>query len=242
MIYLITPTGARPNQLALCAKWMQNQTYSGAVCWVIVDDCQPNTARSIIPEDFRKNWKVVHITPEYIWSPGMNTQGENMKILLNYVKNENNVDGVFVIEDDDYYSPRFIETTYKYLKTYELVGENRTIYYSLNSKGWIRNGNTQHSSLFQTAFRKSFIPTIEKCCNQKYIDIHAWRMARNKLLFNEQLSIGIKGMKGRGGIGNGHRNDANYIKDNSYNKLKSFVGDDYKWYLREILRMNEQSE
>jgi len=31
MIYLITPTGARPQQIKHCAEWMQNQTYKGEV-------------------------------------------------------------------------------------------------------------------------------------------------------------------------------------------------------------------
>jgi len=43
MIALITPTGARPKQIRLCAEWMKRQTYNGSVLWIVVDDAIPIT-------------------------------------------------------------------------------------------------------------------------------------------------------------------------------------------------------
>ena len=43
MIALITPTGARERQIQLCAQWMKQQTYTGDVTWIIVDEAIPVT-------------------------------------------------------------------------------------------------------------------------------------------------------------------------------------------------------
>ena len=126
MIYLITPTGARPQQIRHCAEWMKNQTYTGKATWIIVDDGLPETTE-FIKEDFKENWEIIKVFPRPAWMPGMNTQGRNIAAGLSKVENgKDNI--VFIIEDDDYYKPVYIEkpmaVSYKDCLKINRVSEN----------------------------------------------------------------------------------------------------------------------
>jgi hypothetical protein len=230
MIALLTPTGGRERQIRLCARWMEKQTYSGKVLWVIVDDCMPRTT-DFITDSFRPGWTVVKCYPSPAWKEGDNTQYRNMEAGLKVIENTGGIDTVFIIEDDDYYSSPYLEEMVKRMGNYGVVGEANTIYYNVNVPGWLRNRNDRWSSLFQTAFSPSVIPVFSRMQRFKFIDINLFRVVQNQLLFNLErpLSIGIKGQPGRAGIGGGHTG-GNYILDSKYEKLRELIGDDYRYY------------
>ena len=234
MIALITPTGGRFRQINLCVEFMKRQTYEGDVLWVIVDDVLPTTI-DFIPDNFRATWYVIKKYPREKWRPGMNTQARNLLVGINVVKYYRDLEAVFIIEDDDYYSPVYLERMLEKLKGYKAVGQKFTIYYHVKARRWRKNGNSVHASLFQTAFTSDMIPTFESVCGEKatFIDLMFFRKMEpeNVHLFDgHPLAIGIKGIEGRTGIGMGHRAAHRMKPDPDFKMLRKWIGDDYEYY------------
>lgn len=236
MIFLITPTGCRPDQINLCAFYMKRQTYTEKVVWIIVDDCYPLTTNGI-QENFRENWMIIKAYPQPHWIPGLNTQGRNLSVGTNIIHNQFNlkeIEAIFIIEDDDYYKPHYLQNMMSHLNGFQATGERHTIYYNVLYRTHFTNPNVGHSSLFQTAFMPEVLPLFEKCYIQKFIDMNFWSMLTRVNLFNDNnLSVGIKGIPGRYGIGAGHTRLRNMPADNNWNYLRSIIGvEDAKIYER----------
>ena len=238
MIALITPTGARPRQIELCAKFMQAQNYKEEVLWVIIDDVDPTTT-DFIKDNFKENWKIIKVQPLQKWKPGTNTQSRNMVLGMDIV-NKYEVNSIFIIEDDDYYTPNYLTEMERQLQGCDIAGEVNTIYYNVHYHRWYPNSNMHHASLFQVAFNPKLASIFRQSCldrNGKFIDMCFFRRAismKCKInLFNTtRLSVGIKGLKGRAGIGFGHRMNVSRMKDDSnLRKLKELLGEDYKYYV-----------
>jgi len=227
MIALITPTGARIDQFKICAKWMQRQDYTGEVLWIIVDDGAAITTNVVQP-DFRENWQIVKVYPKPAWS-GTNTQGRNLEagiVALTANEHYNKITGIFIIEDDDYYKSFYLSQMVMRFGVHSLIGETNTIYYNVVWRQYADNCNRQHSSLFQTAFTPGVIPLFLKCLNNKWIDAELWKQCTNKYLFHAgTLSLGIKGMPGRGGIGCGHTKSYGFLQDPSFIAFKQLIGE-----------------
>jgi hypothetical protein len=237
MIALITPTGARPKQIQLCVDFMKHQDYEGDVLWVIVDDGNP-ASTEFIPEDFRKGWKIIKVYPKAKWRSGAITQCSNILEGLKVVKQYDNIDLVFIIEDDDYYTPRYLRVMLSKLNSYLVIGEQYSIYYNPVLRGYFLNGNTIHSSLFQTAFSPLLLEKMEGICTKKarFIDMTLFKRSnipfeKMGLFSGENLAIGIKGLPGRGGIGMGHRPGLQLVPDPDMSKLKEWIGDDFIYYM-----------
>jgi hypothetical protein len=238
MIALITPTGGRQRQFELCAKWMLSQDYKGEVLWVIVDDVVPITSH-IVQKSFRENWVIEKVFPEPKWRPGQNTQARNLQAGLDVVKDYGEaISAVFIIEDDDYYTSTYLTQMLLRLHGYLACGEVRTIYVNVKTFLLRKYRNTQHSSLFQTAFVPDLIPIFEDCLIQQktFIDIIFWRRLetqKNLFISEKPLSIGIKGLDGRPGIGQGHL--LRHVTKESIMagivQLKQLIGMDYLNYL-----------
>jgi len=242
-IALITPTGARPDQIQLCAFFMKRQTYSGNVIWVIIDDCQQRTT-DFITDDFRENWKIVKQYPQPFWQPGQNTQTRNLQIgmiALTESYKMTDIEAIFIIEDDDYYTSRYLEQTVLRLNNYLVAGESFTAYYNVFFRRYLPNGNSTWSSLFQIAFKPSVISNFSHCFGNKLIDICFCQ--KSGIPFNminlfhlpigQNLSIGIKGLPGRAGIGAGHTGQWGSGDDTNWTMLKSLIGEeDAKLYTK----------
>lgn len=235
MIALITPTGGRPNQIALCHFFMKRQTYPGKVAWIIVDDCEVHTTDGIAND--KENWNIIKVYPTPPWRQGQNTQGRNIAsgintLLANYGSEE--IEGIFIIEDDDYYKPMYLERMVLRLPGLQAVGELNTIYYNVFYRTYFTNSNTGHSSLFQTAFTMEALPIFISSLDQRFIDATFWTRLNRVNLFNEgNLSVGIKGQPGRYGIGAGHAKLRNMPADRDWNYLTKLIGiDDAKLYTR----------
>lgn len=242
MIVLITPTGARPKQMKLCAEFMHKQDYKGSVLWIIVDDALPVTTKCV-PDDFKKNWQILKIYPQQKWQPGQNTQARNLLTASEIAKYYTS-DCIFIIEDDDYYRSNYLSEMMLRLKDNALIGEIHTIYYNVKRNLWYQNKNVSHASLFEVAFTSQALPIFQRVCKQhvKFIDMRFFTLVKNsKLKINlfdivPHLAIGIKGLSGRAGIGYGHKmgegsyNLGKMIQDKQRDKLKILLGEDYKYY------------
>lgn len=226
MIVLITPTGARRDQFNLCTRWMQQQDYTGSVVWIIVDDARPVTT-NVIDEGFKENWTTHKVYPKPEWR-GENTQARNIQAGLTMMKKScdlNKVHAIFIIEDDDYYRPSYLRRMMQLKGTADVFGETNTIYYNVAYRRYIVNGNRSHASLFQTAFTVKALSTFEASLHHKFIDAGFWKICKNKkLFFDNYLSVGIKGMPGRKGIGAGHSWFKNMHPDLELNYLVRLIG------------------
>lgn len=236
-IALITPTGGRPEQFKKCVQWMKNQTYTGRVFWIIVDDCEPTTT-GVDTSEFKDNWLIIKKFPKPVWRNGDNTQARNLKAGISFIKQLQvfliDIDAIFIIEDDDYYKPQYLTEMVKRLQNYSVAGETQTVYYNIPAQGGHRHKNDRHSSLFQTAFTPNMIPVFEKSCASKFIDIDFFKNATNVNLFEGfDLSVGIKGQAGRAGIGYGHGNGQKYPRDIQFKWLTELIGEDIKYYYPE---------
>ncbi len=233
MIVLLTPTGGRPIQIDLCSFFMKRQTYTEKIVWILIDDCNPRTT-DFITDNFRGNWAFIKVYPIPIWAEGQNTQARNIeagiRALMNNFKKEE-IEGIFIIEDDDYYKSIYLERMMERLKGFDIAGEKNTIYYNVFHRRYVINPNVIHASLFQTAFTVNAIPYLESSYWHKFIDCQLWEKVQNKNLFNEgNLAIGIKGLPGRYGIGAGHSRAMSMHEDFNLDYLKSLIGEDAKLY------------
>jgi len=141
---------------------------------------------------------------------------------------------VLIIEDDDWYGPKYISTMKDLLNSYDLVGEANARYYHLPTMKYSRIGNGTHASLCQTGFRKEILPIFEKCLDgDPYIDMRIWsRVPDKKFLISDdndnlKLHCSLKGLRGRKGIGSGHRSHSRYYKpDAGLRMLINWVGEE----------------
>lgn len=226
MLTLLTATGGRPSAFALLEKMMLAQTYAGPVRWIIVDDVHP--AQPITFE--REGWELDVIYPDPLWKPGDNTQARNLLAGLEVVPADAKL---VVVEDDDFYSPDWLETVDKWLERAELVGECEARYYNVATKQGRKLHNRNHASLCSTAMRGNAIKTFRAVCKTavKFIDIELWRQTRSRMLFTGSRVTGIKGMPGRGGIGMGHKRDFRGQHDPDGKLLRAWIGANAGWYL-----------
>jgi len=225
MISLVTPTGGRKEAFALCEKWIERQTYKGEYEWIVVDDVYPTTP-------ITKQQRALRPMP--YWEEGQNTQSRNLMLGIGLAEG----DTIFVIEDDDYYAPEYIESMLAFLdftKT-QVAGEGRARYYNVNQRCYQILENTWHASLSQTVFRREAIPTLRDAIlsGEKFIDIEFWkRLSEGNILTalkqDSFLAVGIKGMPGRFGIGTGHVPE-DYTADPNCDTLREWLGEDAEDY------------
>lgn len=145
MIYCLTPTGCRPEGLALLGEYLSAQTFTEEITWIVVDDCDPATR---VPR-VRENITVVYHRPQHRWTPGRSTQLACMAAGLRKVPR-----GAIlvVLEDDDIYLPGHIDNVVLELTDRELVGEAHSYYYNVATRRWsVLLGRGQHASLASTA-------------------------------------------------------------------------------------------
>lgn len=235
IVSIITCTGNRPEAFSLCKKYVERQTFKGTIQWVVIDDGKD----AILDAGTltRKNATVDTVRALRTWEPGLNTQRFNMEQALRAVTG----DYIFIFEDDDWYHPEYIERMLFLLKKYPLVGEGNSKYFNIKARAWKEMRNTRSSSLSQTALHKSIMPLLKDAINsgEFFFDIHLWRNAYEKkidsLIFTDkQLSVGMKGLPGRDGLGTGHKVNSNvnerWFPDPKFTKLEEWVGKDVDSY------------
>jgi len=201
-VTLITTTGSRPEAFNFCEKYIQRQKFlkntKENIQWIVIDDNIKQPTICTLGQEYYAN---------PMQAEGkFNTQRPGLAFALTKVKGDN----VFIIEDDDFYFENYIEVYNDFLKHAFLVGEGNALYYDVKSRLYKRMENYKGASLCQTAFRKTSIATIEKAVHsgELYIDSYLWarKASIKSILFTGlDLSVGIKGMPGRAGIGVGHK-------------------------------------
>lgn len=195
MISLVTPTGFRPEAFALCQKWMLQQTLPFDE-WIVVDDSGE------VKID-RPNISVIHNQDK-----SENTQAASLYAGLFDVN-----DGyVFIIEDDDYYPPEYIERMASLLtkNNLDLIGEGPANYYHIGTRKYRKLKNSTYSCLCQSAMTKRVAKLLLGIVAAEItpIDSVLWAAAKrstnlNSIILDSRMCVGIKGMPGRGHSGVG---------------------------------------
>jgi hypothetical protein len=230
MLYCLTPTGMRPEGMALLGEYLNAQTYTGKLTWVIVDDCDPQTR---IPKT-RKMFHVEHVRPHWRWHPGMNTQVASMDAGLKLVPDNATL---FVLEDDDIYLPDYIQTMLHAIENAELVGEIDSQYYNVATGKWRVLKGKYHASLASTVCRGKALASLKLLCGggiQRMLDVTLWKTFKGKKqLLSDNNVIGIKGLPGRAGIGIGHRTSFGSVDiDDTLRLWAGQYADNYRIFLR----------
>lgn len=227
MITLITATGGRPEAFKLCESYIARQTYKGLLQWIVIDDCKPHTLVTKHQEYFRGPKE---------WQPDINTQRYNLDAALPKIKGTH----IFIIEDDDYYAPNYIETHLELARHVKVIGEAKSKYFNVGVPGWKIMPNLKHSSLAQTSFKKELLPLFEKSLHSGnlYFDVTFWEKVHETqtpalLVTNKNLCVGIKGLPGRAGITGSHRSK-DFMYDPEFKVLKEWIGNDADTYLKYV--------
>ncbi len=225
MLQLLTATGARPEALELCHRWMRAQDYTGKIVWFVVDDGPEPSKIERMPS----NWLQVVIRRTPFWQPGQNTQAVNLLRGLAAVDPKL---PVALIEDDDHYASDWLTHVTAQLERAELVGECKARYYNVATRTGRQLRNDQHASLCSTAMRGAAIETFRQSCKRapKFIDLDLWKRHRNRRVFDGHRVVGIKGLPGRGGIGMGHQGNFTGEYDPDGALLRQWIGDDARHY------------
>jgi hypothetical protein len=161
---------------------------------------------------------------------GPHTLTRNLRAGLQAARN----DAIIIIEDDDWYSPDYVQTVIDRLGTQPvmtLCGECPSRYYNVRTRCYRPLHNQSHASLCQTAFRLEMIPLILGLLREDgpWIDLLIWG-ALDGVLYESELCVGIKGMPGRAGIGMGHHSGG--LPDPNLDVLREWIGDDALEYAR----------
>ena len=214
-MYILTPTGLRPKAIENLNYYLDRQTDQDFK-WLVLDDCNPTGNKPSRCDGF--------IVPEWVYD-GENTQSKCLLRLLNEVKGG---DLVLFCEDDDWYHKDYVKTMREAFKHDDLIGIKNPLYYNIKNNTSKQFLNTTHASLCSTGITGDKIELFRDICqnNITLLDSILWRS--KGYLINSLHCIGIKGMKGRGGIGIGHTMQG--MPDNERKYLKQLIGEDVKRY------------
>lgn len=218
-VFVVTPTGGRPEALRLLARYIDEQSWRGPMTWLICDDVDPPSPVPVM----RDGIAVEIMRPNWRWESA-STQARSMAALLGRVPDRA---AVIVAEDDDAYLPEHVETMLSALKVAELVGQRVSLYYNVATRRYREMPGTAHASLGATALRGEALHLLRRICAgaPRHIDVDLWRQFTGpKALLETRTSVGIKGLPGRAGIGVGHRRHFGE-PDNSGRILREWVGE-----------------
>jgi hypothetical protein len=113
------------------------------------------------------------------------------------------------------------------------VGVIPARYYHVVQRTWFEFPITSHASLCSTSIRRSYIDDmIDVCDKGKWIDMNFWaaigRAGHKCEMYNV---LGIKGMPGRPGVSNAHREvNGRWNGDPGGDKLRQWTGADWEAY------------
>jgi len=241
MIIAITCTGARPEAFALCEKYMARQTVQPDL-WLVVDDCDPATKCTM-------GQTVIRPEPRWPEFPEPNTQHRNMMAAVDYYRqktyNPKDETKIIFFEDDDWYAPDYIQRQSSMLDLnggLAIVGETPARYYHVKNRAFRifneaeMNNPTPHASLCATAIRAGLFHTLVDALESRaWIDTYLWRKEGPwGTLYEGSSVVGIKGMPGRPGVSQCHRQEADgrWSGDPDLSRLRQWIGSDADAYKR----------
>lgn len=154
------------------------------------------------------------------------------KLGIQSLKNKG-ADVIFFWENDDYYSPIYLEVFLSYWNASnepKLFGLDNTIYYSLKSLEYTKMIHKNRASLFSTMITKDLDIDYPND-DEVFLDIYLWNKYKGET-FNtiNPICLGIKhGIGNCGGKAHGDRFNYNN-SDSNFEYLKEITQDSFKFY------------
>ena len=244
---VITCTGHRPEALELCKTWLLGQTYKD-FNWVTVTDNDPASAvlqdGPVLSFSAPRPFRYYANTPPIVG----NTLSVNYRRALEWVYEHTDAEYFITAEDDDFYTPDYIEEVVEALHDSAVVGLSNVTYYNMRRQ-YYELKNLNYAPLAFTAFRQEMLPhmfeAIEDPSPYKTFDLKFWSLVRDlkqpycmiDCSGKFPLAVGMKGLPGRPGIGKGHRDTTAWKGDKNLEKLNDLMPCDdhlllYLKYLR----------
>lgn len=209
---------------SLCEWLIRRQTFEGDIQWIVVDD-------GITPTTCTMGQEYVRRSPNLAASIGPNnhTVGKNLLEGLKLAKYSK----IVVVEDDDYYSPDYVETWARLLDSYSLVGESGAKYYRLDNNTYEHfdtGGYLTHAALARTGFRSSMVKSVMRCCEgDSAVDSRVWASRpKSSLLMGPNVSgyhVSIK--RGPGRTNKKHGKSLKHA-DRGFNQLLTWTRGDWQ--------------
>ena len=220
-ISIITPTRDRAAAFALCVRWMRRQKYDGLVQWIVVDDGDAPAVLQPIG-----SWTIDYARRSP--SSDVCTLQDNLLEALQRV----DAPKILIMEDDEWYSPEYVAQMSSALDWADLVGEKNARYYNVGSRRWHQAEGGTGASLCRTGLCSPLLGALADCAKASKasgdvaVDLRLWHdQARAGVALPcRGLSVAIKGMPGRGGLGKNHRWDAFSNRDPNLQVLSRWVG------------------
>lgn len=178
---IIPDRGDRPLFLDNCKRMLDRQTLSPEI--IIVMD-------QVAEDDSFDITKRVRIGYSLI----------SKMILL-----KNQVDVIAIIENDDWYSPNYLETMVDAWKKFgmpDLFGTCYTIYYHMELRAYYTMEHHQRASLMNTLIKPSL--DFQWCIDEEpYLDLHLWKTLPSRIVFRPEKHISVGMKHGIGKCGGG---------------------------------------
>ena len=139
-------------------------------------------------------------------------------------------DVIALIENDDYYTPRYLETmaaAWDEAGRPDIFGTDRTIYYNLNERAWKVMHHSRRSSAMSTLIRPN-LPLTWPVDSDPYTDIHLWQTVKGCTKhFDPPICIGIKhGVGLCGGRMHVDQLERLEFKDPDHSQLRGWMDDE----------------
>ena len=158
-------------------------------------------------------------------------------------------DVVFFIEDDDFYSEKYIESMIKYWFHAEkpaLFGIDSTVYYHLGLRMYAPIKHPGRASMYNTMISEDFDMSIWPEDPERYVDVAVWDKAVDKKTVSipEPISLGIKHGHRNGLTGGSMHNPDRFlasspkskVADPDLNFLRHFTGVGFEFYEKIIAK------
>jgi hypothetical protein len=229
LVTVITPTGDRPDAFSLCERWMKQQTYTGRIQWIVVDDGVVPTTCTMGQTYIRQRCMTEH------------SLCRNLRAAIPQIQGE----CIFVVEDDDYYASHYLSTMVGRLQRADLVGEFGAKYYYLRHQSFRHNHQSEHhASLCRTGMTRAVLETLERSAQGWHpsVDLRLWRAWKGSTFTwrdpagTQSLCVGIKGVEGR--QSKGWRPSRNAASDPNLTTLQKWVGREAAKVYAEMIKIN----
>lgn len=222
-VVALTCTRDRPVPLSVCDEYVRRQTRKVDKWVIVTDGTHTGTA---VPD------VLIH---RPLSKSKENTLIDNLREGLQHVRNG---DVLFFIEDDDWYSPIYVETVMDFFADTGayIAGNFNSLYYRVDTRTYRWMENRRHASLCCTAIRinDETLADIHRALDGDCsFDVRLWRSARSKKagFLSPTLCVGIKGMPGTRGTTSGWSGDQKgYTNDPDLSYLTSVIGRDVRFY------------
>jgi len=146
-----------------------------------------------------------------------------------------NVEKILIVEDDDWYSPKWVEHAADALDEVKIYGLRPITIYDVRTPSYTTYGEVKHASLCTTAFTRDLLQLFMDCIDKvtaRWLDAFFWANAIGNNIPHRlddpkdvgDLVVGIKNMPGRPGLGYAHGGEGFAHEDAAFTHLEKLIG------------------